>query len=137
MVMANQSIQDIIAEVAREKGVPVTLALAIAQVESGLNPDAIGDGGHSVGLFQLNDRGEGAGMSVADREDPRRNAEIALTQVANVLKANPGIGQGPGIDNVQSTFEDEEGDSTVEGDVMNDTTPQGGINPNQRGRTNR
>ena len=92
--MANQSIQDIIAEVAREKGVPVTLALAIAQVESGLNPDAIGDGGHSVGLFQLNDRGEGAGMSVADREDPRRNAEIALTQVANVLKSNPNMSWG-------------------------------------------
>jgi hypothetical protein len=53
------------------------------------------------------------------------------------LKSNPGIGQGAGIDNVQNTFEDEEGANTVEGDVLNDTTPQGGINPRQRGRTNR
>jgi hypothetical protein len=53
------------------------------------------------------------------------------------LKANPGIGQGPAIDNINSTFEDEEGENTVEGDVMNDTTREGGINPRQRGRTNR
>jgi hypothetical protein len=30
-----------------------------------------------------------------------------------------------------------EGDSTVEGDIENDTTPEGGIDPNQVGRTNR
>jgi hypothetical protein len=30
-----------------------------------------------------------------------------------------------------------EGDNTAEGDVMNDTTPQGAVNPNQQGRTNR
>lgn len=29
------------------------------------------------------------------------------------------------------------GDSTGEGDVMNDTTPQGGVDPGTRGRTNR
>jgi hypothetical protein len=53
------------------------------------------------------------------------------------LRENPGIGQSVGIDNIRDTFEDEEGENTVEGDVMNDTTPQGGINPNQRGRTNK
>jgi hypothetical protein len=30
-----------------------------------------------------------------------------------------------------------EGDSTVEGDVQNDTKPDGGVDPNQLGRTNR
>ena len=53
------------------------------------------------------------------------------------LKSNPGIGQSTGIDNVRTTFEDEEGENTVEGDVMNDTRPDGSVNPNQRGRTNK
>ncbi|MFC0010106.1 hypothetical protein [Devosia nitrariae] len=51
------------------------------------------------------------------------------------LESNPGIGQSPGLtgsdDNVLA------GDNTVEGDVMNDTTIAGGIDPNQRGRTNK
>jgi hypothetical protein len=53
------------------------------------------------------------------------------------LKSNPGIGQSARINNLDDTFEDEEGENTVEGDVLNDTTPTGGVNPNQRGRTNK
>lgn len=53
------------------------------------------------------------------------------------LRQNPGIAQGQGIDNIRDTFEDEEGDNTVEGDVLNDSTPQGGVDPDQRGRTNK
>ena len=54
------------------------------------------------------------------------------------LKRNPGIGQTTdGIDQEEMTFEDEEGESTVEGDVMNETRPDGGINPRHRGRTNK
>lgn len=79
----------IITRVANELGVDPKLALAIAKQESGLDPMAIGDGGHSVGLFQLNDQGEGAGMSVADRQNAETNARIALTQVAAVARAHP------------------------------------------------
>jgi hypothetical protein len=53
------------------------------------------------------------------------------------LKGNPGIGQSAGIDNKRTTFEDEAGENTVEGDVMNETTRQGGIDPAHRGRTNK
>jgi len=53
------------------------------------------------------------------------------------LKRNPAIGQSSGIDNIHDTFEDEEGENTVEGDVMNETNRQGGIDPNHRGRTNK
>jgi hypothetical protein len=53
------------------------------------------------------------------------------------LKQNPGIGQGQGIDNRDTTFEDVEGDSTVEGDILNDTDAQGAVHPRQRGRTNK
>jgi len=52
------------------------------------------------------------------------------------LKKDPGIGRSKG----RFAMTDEpplEGDNTFEGDVKNDTTPQGGINPNQRGRTNK
>ena len=53
------------------------------------------------------------------------------------LKRNPGIGQTTrGIDQEDTIFEDEEGDSTVEGDVMNGTEADGSINPDHRGRTN-
>lgn len=46
------------------------------------------------------------------------------------LRGNPGIGSSKGADLP-------EGENTFEGDVMNDTTPEGGIDPNERGRTNK
>jgi hypothetical protein len=52
------------------------------------------------------------------------------------LRADPGIGKSKGT----SGFPDEdgaEGTNTEEGDVMNDTLPSGGIDPRQRGRTNK
>ena len=51
------------------------------------------------------------------------------------LKINPGIGQSKGLN--RFTGDDEIlGDSTEEGDVSNETTPSGGVNPARRGRTN-
>ena len=53
------------------------------------------------------------------------------------LKASPGISTSKGS---RATGEDPrsiEGESTVEGDVANDTTPEGGIDPRQIGRTNK
>jgi hypothetical protein len=54
------------------------------------------------------------------------------------LKRNPGIGASKGTIKGGEVLEDEalDGDSTFEGDVENDTTAQGGINPRQTGRTN-
>jgi hypothetical protein len=53
------------------------------------------------------------------------------------LKSNPGIGSSIGANSGRDEFEDEEGENTVEGDVENDTGLGGGIDPNQRGRTNK
>ena len=52
------------------------------------------------------------------------------------LKDDPGIGRSRGI---QSPSDDEmlNGDNTVEGDAANDATPAGGVDPADRGRTNR
>jgi len=54
------------------------------------------------------------------------------------LARNPGIGSSKGTQaRTGGDPEDIEGESTSEGDVLNDTTRQGGVHPNQRGRTNK
>lgn len=59
---------------------PVAQAAAIvnAWVESKLNPEAVGDSGHSIGLFQLHDKGGGAGLSVEYRANPVNNTRTIL-----------------------------------------------------------
>jgi hypothetical protein len=62
-------------------GLPLALAAAAvvnAYAESSLNPRAVGDSGASVGLFQLHERGAGAGMTVAERMDPTLNTRRIL-----------------------------------------------------------
>jgi hypothetical protein len=52
------------------------------------------------------------------------------------LKDDPGIGRSKG----RFAMTDEpplEGENTFEGDVKNDTTSQGGVDPKQQGRTNK
>ncbi len=70
----------IVAEVARRRGIPEDLAVATMLVESRGNERARGDHGHSIGLMQLNDRGEGYGVSYADKIDPVTNSDIALSE---------------------------------------------------------
>lgn len=59
----------------------IAAAVTNAYAESGLNPLASGDGGHSIGLFQLNDWGAGSGMTVAYRQDPANNTRGILRVV--------------------------------------------------------
>ena len=56
------------------------------------------------------------------------------------LRENPGIGTSKGTIKGGEILDDDEsldGDNTFKGDVENDVTPQGGVNPDQRGRTNK
>ena len=54
------------------------------------------------------------------------------------LKRNPGIGASKGAFAATGADpEDIEATNTAEGDVMNDVTREGGVDPNHRGRTNR
>ena len=53
------------------------------------------------------------------------------------LAGNPGIGQSKGINSTGEDIALIEADSTVEGDVENETNLQGGIDPDKLGRTNR
>lgn len=76
--LGDQSLTDIVTQAAQAQGVPVSLALAQAQRESGMNPNAVGMKGE-VGLFQLMPQyfsGNG------DLTDPTINANVALAYLA-------------------------------------------------------
>lgn len=63
--------EDIVRAEAETQKVPADLALAVARRESSMNPDAIGDGGKAVGMFQLH---PGAATDTGvDRADPVQN----------------------------------------------------------------
>jgi len=55
------------------------------------------------------------------------------------LRQNPGIGTSKGTIKGGDLLDEEplDGDNTFEGDVENDVTPQGGVDPGQTGRTNK
>ena len=59
-------------------GVPGPEVLAVMMAESGGNPGAIGDSGHSIGLWQLHDAGAGAHMSDDDRTSIARSTAVAV-----------------------------------------------------------
>ncbi len=58
----------------------VAAAVVNAYGESRLDPNAVGDGGHSIGLFQLHDGGGGKGMSAAQRQDPVQNTRRIIEE---------------------------------------------------------
>jgi hypothetical protein len=54
------------------------------------------------------------------------------------LTRNPGIGESKGeFARSDANPDMVRGDNTEEGDVLNDVKPTGGVNPEQRGRTNK
>jgi len=66
--------------------VPPLFLKAVMLIESGGRTDAIGDSGHSVGLFQLHDQGYGHGMGDA-RFDPEANADRAARGLGEAWQA--------------------------------------------------
>lgn len=66
-----------------KSGFPLGVALAAvvnARHESDLSNAAVGDSGHSVGLFQLYDSGAGKGMTVEERMDPYINTRRIIEE---------------------------------------------------------
>lgn len=98
---SNSTIVAIISEANRAKVDPM-LAIATAIHESSLNPntrvmDHYANGapaGYSTGLYQLNEHGEGAGMTVAQMTNAATNARVALTEFARVQKLHPNWSAG-------------------------------------------
>ncbi len=66
--------------------VPPLFLKAVMLSESGGRADAVGDSGHSVGLFQLHDQGYGAGMGDT-RFDPEVNADRGARGLAEAWHA--------------------------------------------------
>lgn len=75
----------------KKYNVPPLFLKAVMLSESGGRPDAIGDSGHSVGLFQLHDQGYGHGMGDS-RFDPEINAERGTKGLAEAWHAGEKAG---------------------------------------------
>jgi len=90
-------------------GSPVVAAAIInALAESMLNNEAVGDGGSSVGLFQLHERGGGHGMSVEDRKNPTLNTRRIIDQAKKakgfMAKVHAGVTSVPELAAAFSTY---------------------------------
>lgn len=70
--------------------------MAIATVESGFDPQMVGDGGDSIGMMQINTRwhtGRMEVLGVTDLTDPEQCAAVAidyLLELEGILEARPG-----------------------------------------------
>lgn len=87
--VAASDIQQIIIEEANRAGVSPALMLAIANQESGFNPNAVGDKdrGGSYGLFQIH---KPSHPDYTGGFDPRANAAYASKMMAGLLKTYKG-----------------------------------------------
>lgn len=74
---------------AKQLGADPAAMIATMIQESGGNAKAAGDGGHSIGLFQLNDWGKGRGFSLQQKQDPLNNALIAGKEFAILKEHHP------------------------------------------------
>ncbi len=85
-----------IERIANAFGIDPNLALATALAESNLNPNAVGDGGTSFGLFQLHQGGELGSMTSTQAFNPVTNTTTALAEFRAVIAANPNGFATPG-----------------------------------------
>jgi hypothetical protein len=68
-----------------KRGLDGQFAAKVAQNESGLNPNAVGDGGHSHGIFQLYDQGllsDFYAQGYTDPYDARQSASYTADKIA-------------------------------------------------------
>lgn len=82
----DDTIACIIRDEARKANIPEFLPMGIAGAESGFDPDAEGDAGRSIGLFQLYlDGGQGSDYvnNPGALKNPRLNAQIAMPYIVN------------------------------------------------------
>lgn len=91
--MPDDELTALVAPVAQKYGVPLPVALAMVKQESGGRPSAVGDGGRSVGLGQVQEataRAPGYGVPPMDpalRTDPRANVDFMLNYLTSKGRA--------------------------------------------------
>lgn len=83
----DRDIQSMIVRIAKEEGVDPAIMLSIAQQESGFNPNAVGDGGKSFGLFQIH---SSAHPDYKGGTDPEANTRYATRLFKGLLNQNNG-----------------------------------------------
>lgn len=91
---SRQAAAKIIEQVAHQYGIPPAVALAMAEQESGLNANSVGDHGTSFGVYQLHEGGELGSHSEAWADNVRNNAETALRVVAAQRASHPNLDWG-------------------------------------------
>src|SRR5205823_1081411 len=73
---------NVVKNVFDQYGIPEYVWYPIMMAESTGNPNAVGDNGCSIGLFQLNRcGGQGAGYSAYSLRDPATNAQVAAQYI--------------------------------------------------------
>lgn len=84
-----RDIQSMIVRIAKEEGVDPALALSIAHIETGgsFNPNAVGDNGNSLGLFQIH---RPSHPDYKGGTDPEANARYGIRLFKRLLDANNG-----------------------------------------------
>ena len=65
------------------------LIAALIQQESSFRPHAVGDGGNSYGLMQLNVHGAGTGFTPEELLDISRNIRLGVRYLASCIEAFP------------------------------------------------
>lgn len=95
--MTDQDIINVVDPIAAKYGVPTLIWETVAEVESGLNPRAVGDHGTSFGLFQLHRGGQLGNLTPEQAYDPATNAEQAMPAIAKAWKNLAKGADGPSV----------------------------------------
>lgn len=85
----------------------IASAIVNAMAESALDTNAVGDGGNSVGLFQMHKNGAGRGMSVEERKNPVTNSREMLKRevlVAGGVNFRRAIARGASVAELSGIF---------------------------------
>lgn len=88
---AQEGMVTLIQERAAAHGVSGDLMVRIARCESRLNPQAVGDSGHSHGLFQIHDRGLFSlfrSWGYSDRMNAWESADFTARAIAAGLRSH-------------------------------------------------
>ena len=81
-------IQHCIKALCEEAGIDPTVIIAMAEVESNYDSEALGDGGNSFGLMQIQPRWHSERMTalgVTDLLDPKQNVKVGIDILAELL----------------------------------------------------
>ncbi len=93
-VALDDDLQKYIEEVCKEYNVEASVVMAIIEVESGCNPELVGDNGHSWGLMQIYSTQHTARcvrLGAWNLLDPRMNVRVGVDYLAELLNCGHGM----------------------------------------------